>query len=165
MPRWGLHYNVITCLIKEKNMTQYTFSTLDLPTIHRHSIGFDRIFDELHRTFANSKVENYPPYNIAELDETHFVIEVAVAGFAEDELDVELKDNVLTVTGEQAKKETEIKYSHKGISTRNFIRKFPLAEHVEVKGATVKNGILAVALELVVPEEKQPKKIAISFQK
>lgn len=147
-------------------MTQYTFSTLDLPAIHRHAIGFDRIFDELNRTFANSRTDgNYPPYNIAKLDNSHFVIEVAVAGFAEDELDVELKDGVLSVKGEQAKKEVEVEYQHKGISTRNFTRTFTLGEHVEVRGATVKNGILAVALELVVPEEKQPKKIAISFQK
>lgn len=147
-------------------MTQFTLHTLDLPALHRHAIGFDRMFDELNRTFANSKTDgNYPPYNIAKLDDNHFVIEVAVAGFAEDELDVELKDGVLIVKGDQAKKEVEIEYTHKGISTRNFTRTFNLAEHVEVKGATVKNGILAVALELVVPEEKQPKKIAISFQK
>jgi molecular chaperone IbpA len=144
---------------------QYTFSTLDLPTLHRHAVGFDRIFEELNRTFTNSRTDNYPPYNIAKLDDTHFVIEVAVAGFAEEELDVELKDGTLIVKGEQAKKENEVEYQHKGISTRNFTRTFTLGEHIEVKGATVKNGILAVALELVVPEEKQPKKIAISFQK
>ena len=144
---------------------QYTFSTLDLPTLQRHAVGFDRIFEELNRTFTNSRTDNYPPYNIAKLDDTHFVIEVAVAGFAEEELDVELKDGTLIVKGEQAKKENEVEYQHKGISTRNFTRTFTLGEHIEVKGATVKNGILAVALELVVPEEKQPKKIAISFQK
>lgn len=147
-------------------MTQYTFSTIDLPTLHRHAVGFDRMFEELGRTFANTRQQdNYPPYNIAKLDDTHFVIEVAVAGFAEDELDVELKDGVLTVKGEQAKKESEIVYQHKGISSKSFVRTFTLGEHVEVRGATVKNGILAVALELVVPEEKQPKKIAITFQK
>ena len=95
----------------------------------------------------------------------HYVIEVAVAGFAEDEIDVELKDNVLTVRGEQAKRETEVEYLHKGISARNFTRTFPLAEHIEVRGATVKNGILAIALEQVVPEEDKPKKIAITFAK
>jgi len=150
-------------------MTQIQLHTLDLPAfvnqIHRQTIGFDRMFDELNRTFANSRTDNYPPHNVVKLDDTHYVIEVAVAGFAENEIDVELKDNVLTVKGEQAKKETEIEYLHKGISARNFVRTFPLAEHIEVRGATVNNGILAVALELVVPEENKPKKIAITFKK
>ena len=147
-------------------MTQFSIHTLDLPALHRHAIGFDNLFEQLNRTFANSKTDgNYPPHNVVKLDDTHYVIEVAVAGFNEDEIDVELKENVLTVRGEQAKKETEIEYLHKGISARNFVRTFPLAEHVEVRGATVKNGILAVALEQVVPEEQKAKKIAITFAK
>ena len=153
-------------------MTQFTLHTIDLPAfanqIHRHAIGFDRMFDELNRTFANSKTDgNYPPHNVVQLDDTHFVVEVAVAGFAESEIDVELKDQVLTVKGERLKEKDapELNYLHKGISARNFTRSFPLAENVEVRGATVKNGILAVALELVVPEEKRPKKIAITFAK
>ena len=146
-------------------MTQFTLSTLDLPALHRHAIGFDRMFEELNRTFANSRSDNYPPHNVVKLDDTHYVIEVAVAGFAETEIDVELKENVLTVRGEQTKKEQEIEYLHKGISARNFVRTFPLAEHIEVRGATVKNGILAVALEQIVPEEQKPKKIQITFAK
>ena len=150
-------------------MTQIQLHTLDLPSfvnqIHRQTIGFDRMFDELNRTFANSRTDNYPPHNVVKLDDTHYVIEVAVAGFAENEIDVELKDNVLTVKGEQTKKENDIEYLHKGISARNFVRTFPLAEHIEVRGATVNNGILSVALEMVVPEENKPKKIAITFKK
>ena len=132
----------------------------------KDTIGFDEIFKRLS-TFTEplSKIPTYPPYNIKKTADNTYVIEVAVAGFAEDELDVELKDGVLSIKGEQAKKEVDVEYQHKGISTRNFTRTFTLGEHVEVRGATVKNGILAVALELVVPEEKQPKKIAISFQK
>lgn len=150
-------------------MTQLEIRTLDLPSfvnqIHRQTIGFDRMFEELNRTFANSRTDgNYPPHNVVKLDDTHYVIEVAVAGFAEDEIDVELKENVLTVKGEQTKKE-EVEYLHKGISARNFTRTFPLAEHIEVRGATVKNGILAIALEQIVPEEDKPKKIAITFAK
>ena len=151
-------------------MTNFTLHTIDLPAfanqIHRQAIGFDSIFEELNRTFANTKTEgNYPPHNIVKLDDTHYVIEVAVAGFAEDEIDVELKENVLTVKGEQNKDQEEIEYLHKGISARNFVRTFPLAEHIEVRGATVKNGILAVALEQVIPEEDKPKKIHITFAK
>jgi molecular chaperone IbpA len=126
------------------------------------------MFDELNRTFANSRGDgNYPPHNVIQINDTHYVVEVAVAGFAKDEIDVELKENVLTVRGEQAKEEdaTEIKYLHKGISARNFTRTFNLAENVEVRAATVKNGILAVALELIVPEEKKAKKIQIAFVK
>lgn len=149
-------------------MTQYTLHTLDLPSLARHAIGFERMFDELNRTFANTRTtNNYPPHNVVQLDDTHYVIEVAVAGFAEDEVDVELKDNVLTVKGERKKDEDAVEptYIHRGISSRSFTRTFPLAEHVEVRAATVQNGILAVALELVIPEEKQPKKIAITFKK
>lgn len=146
-------------------MTQFTLSTLDLPALHRHAIGFDRMFNELNRTFANSRADNYPPHNVVKLDETHYVIEVAVAGFAETEIDVELKENVLTVKGEQTKTDKEIEYLHKGISARNFTRTFTLADNMEVRGATVKNGILAVALEQIVPEEQKPKKIQITFAK
>lgn len=149
-------------------MTQFTFRTIDLPTLHRHAIGFDKMFDELNRTFANSvATDKYPPHNVVQLDDTHFVVELAVAGFNESEIDVELANNVLTIKGEKVKAEDapELNYLHKGISNRNFTRTFPLAENVEVRGATVQNGILAVALELVVPEEKKPKKIQIAFNK
>ena len=149
-------------------MTQLQIHTLDLPTfvnqIHRQAIGFDSLFEQLNRNFANSKSDNYPPHNVVKLYDSHYVIEVAVAGFAEDEIDVELKENVLTVKGEQAKKE-EVEYLHKGISARNFTRTFPLAEHIEVRGATVKNGILAIALEQIVPEESKAKKVQITFAK
>ena len=147
-------------------MTQFTLHTLDLPSLHRHAIGFDNLFEQLNRTFANSKSDgNYPPHNVVKLDDTHFVIELAVAGFAESEIDVELKENVLTVRGDRAKPEAEVEYLHRGISARNFTRTFPLAEHIEVRGATVQNGILAIALEQVVPEEQKAKKIAITFAK
>jgi len=148
-------------------MTQFTFSTLDIPALHRHAIGFDRMFEELNRSFANSKgSDNYPPYNVIKLDDTHYVVEVAVAGFAEEELDIEFKDGVLSVSGEKPKSEGDTaEYLHKGISARSFLRRFTLAENVEVRAATVKNGVLSVALEHVVPEEKKPKKIAITFAK
>ena len=146
-------------------MTHFHIRTLDLPSLHRHAIGFDQMFEQLNRTFANSK-DNYPPHNIIQTDETNFVIEVAVAGFAENEINVELADNVLTVKGERVKEEdTEVQYLHKGISARNFTRNFPLAENIQVRSATVENGILAVYLELIVPDEKKPKKIALTFKK
>lgn len=146
-------------------MTQFTLRTFDLPALHRHAIGFDRMFEDLSRFTA--KADNYPPHNVIQLDDSHFVVEVAVAGFNETEIDVELADNVLIVKGEKVKAEDapEVEYLHRGISARNFTRNFPLAENVQVKGAAVENGILSVALELVVPEEKKPKKIQITFAK
>jgi molecular chaperone IbpA len=147
-------------------MTNFTLHTIDIPSLHRHAIGFDTLFEQLNRTFANSKSDgNYPPHNVVKIDDSHYVIELAVAGFADSEIDVELKDNILTVRGDKAKTEEEVEYLHKGISARNFVRTFPLAEHIEVRGATVKNGILAIALEQIVPEEDKPKKIAITFAK
>lgn len=148
-------------------MTNFALRTLDLPSLQRHAIGFDRIFDELNRTFANSKNDgNYPPYNIINLPEDKFIIEVAVAGFDENELEVEVKENILTVKGQKADtKEKTFDYLHKGISDRNFTRSFTLNSDIQVKGASVKNGILAIALELIVPEEQRPRKIAIAFQK
>ena len=123
------------------------------------------MFNELTRThLGNSKSDNYPPYNIIKVSEHNWAIQVAVAGFGEDELDIELKDNVLTISGQ--KQETdEQEYLHKGISARTFTRTFTLNENVKILGATVVNGILAVSLEHVVPDEQKPKKIAITFTK
>jgi len=147
-------------------MTQFNIRTLDLPSLHRHAIGFDQMFEQLNRTFATSKSDNYPPHNVVQLDETNFVVEVAVAGFSKSEISVELADNVLTVKGEiNTEARAPSVYLHKGISSRNFARNFPLAENVLVRNAVVENGILAVNLELVIPEEKKPKSIAISFKK
>jgi molecular chaperone IbpA len=147
-------------------MTNFTLHTIDIPSLHRHAIGFDTLFEQLNRTFANSKSDsNYPPHNVVKIDDAHYVIELAVAGFAEDEINVELKDNILTVQGDQTRAEAGIEYLYKGIGSRNFARTFPLAEHIEVRGATVKNGILSIALEQIVPEEDRPKKIAITFAK
>lgn len=170
MPMVGSTFTSYFAYKGENKMTQFSINTLDLPTLaahlHRQSIGFDRMFDGLNRTFANSKQDgNYPPHNRVKIDETHYAIQLAVAGFSEDELDIEFKDNQLTIRGEQSKNKEEVEYVHRGISARNFTRTFPLAEHVEVKGATVVDGILAISLELVIPEEEKPKKIAITFTK
>lgn len=147
-------------------MTNFSIRTLDLPTFARHTVGFDRLFDEMNRTFANTRTTgNYPPYNIVRADDTHYVVEVAVAGFAENEVDVEVKENGLFIKGERAKAETEVEYVHKGIGARDFELTFTMADNMEVRAATVKNGILAVAIEHVVPEEAKPKKIAITFAK
>ena len=143
-----------------------TILTLDLPTLHRRFIGFDHFFDEIERTFNVQKQDNYPPHNIIRLSDTKFTIELAVAGFAEDELDVSLHNQKLIVKGERNREvEEDWQYLHRGIASRDFERSFPLNDNVEVKQVTVLNGIMTISLELIVPEEHKAKKIAITFAK
>ncbi len=144
-----------------------TILTLDLPTLHRRFIGFDQFFDELERTFnVQNKQDNYPPHNIIKTSDNQFQIELAVAGFDESELDVSLSSRVLTIKGER-KRDTDVdwQYLHRGIASRDFERTFPLNPNVEVRAVIVRNGIMTVSLELIVPEEEKAKKIAITFAK
>ena len=144
-------------------MTRIT--TLDLPAIHRHFVGFDRMFDEMDRMFENSaKGTGYPPYNIAAINEDEYMISLAVAGFGMDNLSIEKDNKVLKIEGTTpvgSDNETT-KYLHKGIGTRNFRREFTLAEHVDVVGAGLELGVLNIHLKREVPEELQPKKIKIT---
>lgn len=136
--------------------------TLDLPSFARTAVGFDRLFDEIERSFANSQTTNYPPYNVVEVSEDEWIISVAVAGFGMDNLDITLDKNVLTVEGTPPKGGEDVKYLHKGIGGRNFRRSFTLADHIEVENATLDLGVLNIHLKRDVPEELQPKKIAIN---
>lgn len=140
-----------------------TLRSLDIPSIHKFGIGFDNMIDELARMNSQQSL-NYPPYNIVKTSDDAFFIEVATAGFSEGEINVQLDNRVLTITGTK-ELAPEHEYLHKGISTRDFTREFTIAEHVEVQGATVKNGILTIHLERIVPEEKKPKAIAITYNK
>lgn len=145
-----------------------TVTKFDLTPFHRATVGFDRVFDILDRQFANTATTSYPPYNIIKEAEDSYKIEIAVAGFREDELDITVKEYTLTVTGEQKRDEEAEEgpvYLHKGISARNFTRTFTLGDHVEVNGAVVQNGLLVISLEREVPEEAKPKKIAITYTK
>lgn len=137
--------------------------SLDIPSVHKFGIGFDNMFDELMRMNSQQSL-NYPPYNIVKNTEDSFDIEIAVSGFSEGEVEVNLDNRVLTVKG-QKKEDLVAEYLHKGISTRDFVREFTLAEHVEVLNASQKDGILTIQLERIVPEEKKPKSIAISYTK
>ena len=137
--------------------------SLDIPSIAKFGIGFDNMFDELARMNSQQSL-NYPPYNIVKNTEDSFDIQVAVSGFSEGEVEVNLDNRVLTVKG-QKKEDLVAEYLHKGISTRDFVREFTLAEHVEVINASQKDGILTIQLERIVPEEKKPKAIAITYTK
>ena len=121
-------------------------------------VGMDRILNKMHSTIPSQS--NYPPYNIVKVDEDNYAIELAVAGFFEDELDIEVKDGVLYVEGKKGEHE-ESKYLHKGISARAFKRSFTLVDTIVVRGANLSQGILTIDLENVIPEEKKPRKIAI----
>jgi molecular chaperone IbpA len=131
----------------------------DFSPYFRSTVGFDQLFNRLEQ--AVDAGNGYPPYNIERTDETHYRISVAVAGFAEKDLSVEVRDGVLTVVGkrEEADKQS---YLHQGIAGRAFERRFQLAEHVEVRAAGLENGLLHVDLERVIPEEKKPRRITIN---
>jgi molecular chaperone IbpA len=149
--------------------TQLTLRSIDIPAIHRFSIGFDRMLDELSKSQEQQSNVNYPHYNLLKHDEDNFTIEIAVAGFREGDIDITVEKNVLTVKGEQVQDLSDstkkVEYLHRGISARNFARTFTLADYVEVISAVAENGILKIELERKVPEEQKPKTIAITYSK
>lgn len=150
-------------------MTQpLTVGRIDFSPFHRFTIGFDEVFDALSRTheqLSNTSV-NYPPYNILRYDANNYAIEIAVAGFELDEIDVGVEGNNLTIVGQKGEKsEAEVTYIYKGISTRSFKRSIPLGEHIVVKDAVMQNGMLVIELEREVPEAMKPRKIAITSLK
>lgn len=124
-------------------------------------VGFDTLFEDLERihTSARSNSNNYPPHNVVKIDDEKFLIELAVAGFTKDNIDIELKDGILKVTGEVEKDERE--YAYKGISSRKFEKSFRLSEFVVIDGADLVDGILVVFARVELPEEKRPRKIDI----
>ena len=123
-------------------------------------IGFDHIFDQLENIHKHAK-DTYPPHNVVKDEELKFQIELAVAGFKEEHIDIEVKDHVLTIKGDRPQRREQDKYVHKGISARNWKKSFRLSEYTEVIGADLQDGILTVDLEVVLPKEKQPRKISI----
>ncbi|HTQ13753.1 MAG TPA: Hsp20 family protein [Rhizomicrobium sp.] len=136
----------------------------DFSPLSRSTIGFDRLFDMLDQMAQHDTANGYPPYNIERADENHYRVTLAVAGFGEKDLNVELRDGVLTVTGkrEESEKGEAKSVLYQGIAGRAFERRFQLAEHVEVRGAKLENGLLHVDLEQVVPEEKKARRILIN---
>ena len=126
------------------------------------TIGFDEIFDTFEtlstsNTFSNS----YPPYDIVKVDDYKYNVELAVAGFSKDDIQVDYADNTLTIESKKETKEEEDKFIHKGISKRYFKRSFTIADDVVVNGADLKDGLLTIELEKILPEGKKPKTIEI----
>jgi len=147
------------------NIPTFRLNHLDIPNIHKFGIGFDSIFEDIHRLASVTGKDNYPPYNVIKIDDDHFFIELALAGIPRESLDIEVDQNQLTVSTEKAETDEELEYLHKGISQRGFSRSFTLADHVVVKGADMIDGVLKISLERQLPEELKPRKIDISSAK
>jgi len=133
---------------------------------HRQFIGVDRLMDRMMSNL-NSNEAGYPPYNVVKLDDDNFVVELAVAGFSKNSINITVHDGVLNIEGSQEADDAsdkETNYLYKGISSRKFRRTFDLSDYVEVKDATVKNGVLKVKLERHVPEELKPREIPVNFK-
>ena len=140
------------------------FDTTSIPHMDRYFVGADRVMKRL-ADIANQSTQmmpiKYPPYNIKKVDETRYVIELAVAGFGKSEIDIELQEGLLRVTGKCDSPEST-EYLYKGIAERGFKREFTLADNVEVKSSTLVNGMLKIWLEAFIPEEKKAKKVEIT---
>ena len=134
----------------------------DFAPLYRSTIGFDRLVQLLDGVSGLESDAAYPPYNIERLAENDYRITMAVAGFGADEVNIEVKENALTVRGEKKPETKEREYLHRGIAQRSFERRFQLADHVEVKGADLKDGLLHVDLVRNLPERMKPRTIAIN---
>jgi molecular chaperone IbpA len=141
-----------------------TQSTLGFDKLSQTTLGFDKFFDDVERLMSmdvQKSVSNFPPHNILKLDESRYIVELAVAGFSKDEIEISVEEGTLTVKGEKDEKESNVQYLHKGIGTRSFTKTLTIADTIEVKGAEFKDGILRIGLENIIPEHKKPRKIAI----
>ncbi|MGF1595068.1 MAG: Hsp20 family protein [Kiloniellaceae bacterium] len=137
--------------------------SIDLSPLYRASVGFDRLVKTLD---SASRVEesaySYPPYNIEKVSDDAYRIVMAVAGFAEGDLDITAKENTLVISGKKEKAEDEVTFLHRGIANRAFERRFDLADHIKVTGAKLENGLLSVELAREIPEAMKPRTIAIN---
>ncbi|MFW8633565.1 Hsp20 family protein [Cribrihabitans pelagius] len=140
--------------------------TFDFAPLNRATIGFDQIADLMDRALsADVAQSSYPPYNIEKTDADSYRISIAVAGFDESDLSVEVRENALIVAAKKAGEEDERSYLHRGIATRAFERRFTLADHVRVTGASHENGMLHIDLKREVPEALKPRRIEIASAK
>ena len=134
----------------------------DVGALSKALVGFDRIFDDMERRFANQISSNYPPFNIAKVGENLYDISIAVTGFDKDEIAVQIEANELTVRGQRKSSDNpDAEYLHRGLALRDFEKTFTLAEHMKVRKAEIKNGILLIQIEREIPEELKPRVIDI----
>merc|ERR1711991_649429 len=148
-------------LIERRKIMQNNLTTFDRNKFIPYSIGFDNLFDRLFDIDLESS-SSYPPYNISKVDENNYIIEMALAGFNKDDIEIELSDGELTVRSKKREDSNkDVNLIHQGISHRSFNRKFTLSEEILVKNAEMTNGMLIIKLEKFIPENKKPKLINI----
>jgi len=137
--------------------------TYDFSPLFRHTVGFDRMAQLLDtaQQAQDLSSDSYPPYNIEQHNENQYRITMAVAGFGESDIEITQKENTLFVSGKRAESDDTVTFLHRGIAGRGFERRFQLADHIKVDGATLVNGLLQVDLLREIPEEKQPRKIEV----
>ena len=139
-------------------------SAFDFAPYRRSTVGFDRLFDMLENSSGAQTQENYPPFDLIKLGDNDYRIELAVAGFKPDEIDITAQQNVLIVSGSKGQESDEQgqNYVYRGIATRSFERRFALADHIQVRAADLKDGLLAIELKREIPEAMKPRKIDIA---
>lgn len=145
-----------------------TLRSFDIPALTKFGIGFDNMFDEIMRVSAQQSSNNYPPYDIVQINDDEYMVSLAVAGFGPDNLSVTKDKQFLIIEGKHVRETIEnndstAKWLHKGISERSFRREFQLADHVEISNAHLELGILSVHLKREIPEDAKPKTIAITY--
>jgi molecular chaperone IbpA len=150
-------------LLEEKDVTP--MRTFDFAPLYRSVVGFDRLADLLEAAATEPASTGYPPYNIERTAENEYRIEIAVAGFRPDELNVEVKENLLTVQGRKAANDEARQYLHRGLAERNFERRFQLADYVVVTEANLQDGLLSLTLKRELPEALKPRRIEIGAGK
>ena len=130
--------------------------------LNHTTLGFERFFDDIDSLLHDKSIQtqSYPPHNIIKVNDDNYVVELAVAGFSKDEIEIKSVDNKLIVKGEK-KKDADIKYLHKGIGTRSFTKTLHIADTIKIRAAAFKDGILSVGLENVIPDHKKPRTIQI----
>jgi molecular chaperone IbpA len=143
-------------------MKESVMRTIDLSPLYRSVVGFDRLALLLEAATKAESATGYPPYNIETIGDDAYRIELAVAGFRPDELTVDVKENVLTVTGRKAASDENRRYLHRGLAERNFERRFQLADYVIVSDADLADGLLAISLKRELPESMKPRQVQIS---
>ena len=139
--------------------------TFDLSPLFRTSVGFDRLNHLFDAALRVDEGTSFPPYNIEKMDEDSYRISIAIAGYGEDDVEVLVKDNSLSVSGKIGKEDQGPSYLYRGIAGRSFIRRFQLADHIKVTNADLNNGLLNIDLVRELPEEMRPKRIAINTSK
>ena len=135
-------------------------SAFDFAPFRRSTVGFDRLFDLLENSASGQMQENYPPFDLQRVDDNHYRISLAVAGFARGEIDITAQQNQLIVTGKKSDEDNS-NYIHRGIATRSFERRFGLADHVKVTAADLHDGLLSIDLVREIPEAMKPRRIDI----